>query len=49
MTNDNFDPIEYAIGCISYYASENFGAVYYNQSEADVVEFLKCRGIEVEL
>jgi hypothetical protein len=26
MTEENFDPIWYAIGCIDYYGPENFGA-----------------------
>ena len=30
MTEENFDPILYALDCISYYGAENFGASNYS-------------------
>lgn len=46
MTEENFDPLEYAIGCINYYAPENFGSSY-NMSTEELIDFLKARNIEV--
>lgn len=39
MTNEEFDPIQYAIGCTDYYGWENFGAddygVFYDWRRVD--------------
>lgn len=48
MTEETFNPIQYAIGCIDYYGAENFGALSYaydwtNMKKADICEILKYR------
>lgn len=54
MTEDEFDPICYAIGCMAYYDWENFGANHYfsydwrNMKKADICEILKHREIDSE-
>lgn len=48
MTEGNFDPVSYAIGCIDYYGAENFGAQSYaydwrRMTQAEIMEILKHR------
>jgi hypothetical protein len=47
MTEDTFDPIQYAIGCTEYYSPNNFGHTYDNMTEEQMIQFLKLRGIEI--
>jgi hypothetical protein len=43
MTEENFDAIQFAIGCIDYYGVENFSSPYggYRFSREDIEEQLK--------
>lgn len=34
MTKENFDPVQFAIGCIEYYGTENF-TVYFSSDESN--------------
>ena len=48
MTEETYNPIWYAIGCIDYYGIENFGGLSYaydchNMTKADICDVLKHR------
>lgn len=49
MTEENFDPIQFAIGCTDYYSWDNFGYPYhYNwqyMTKEDICEILKYKPI----
>lgn len=50
MTEDKFDPIQYAIGCIEYYGAAEFGAISYaydwmHMTKEDICDILKYRMI----
>lgn len=48
MDEETFDPIWFAIGCISYYGPTNFGVEYIYVNNDKLIEFLKCRGIIIK-
>jgi hypothetical protein len=48
MSEEEFDPVWYAIGCTNYYSPENFGSIYKMESEKELIEFLNARGIITE-
>ena len=52
MSEDNFDGVLFAIGCINYYGIDNFSSQYgYDQhrvSKEDVCEILRYRDISPE-
>ena len=48
MDGKNWDPVEYAIGCIEYYGAENFGGNNYaydftNMDKSGICEILRHR------
>lgn len=47
MTDETYDPIEYAIGCVDYYGIENFGPGYWydwrHMRASDIKDILKHR------
>ena len=49
MTEDDFDPIQYAIGCIEYYGVENFSSPYdgYQFTENELKEKLDNLNIKL--
>ena len=38
MSEDNFDPIQYALGCIDYYGALEFSTVFWECSERDTIQ-----------
>lgn len=46
MTEETFDSIWFAIGCIDYYVYENFGFTYEIKRD-ELLSILKARGIEI--
>jgi hypothetical protein len=48
MTERDFDPLWFAIGCTDYYGVLNFGEIYKMESEKELMEFLTARGIKAE-
>ena len=50
MRIEDFDPIQYALGCLEYYGAENFGGMSYaydfcNMDKESICEILKHREI----
>jgi hypothetical protein len=50
MTEETFDPVQYAIGCLDYYGIENFGAMSYaydfmHMTKKEICDILKHRSI----
>lgn len=48
MKETDFDPVQFAVGCIEYYGAENFGAMSYaydysRMNRAKIEEILKYR------
>ena len=43
MTEENFDPVQFAIACIEYYGAENFSSPYngYEFTRKEIEEMLK--------
>lgn len=46
MTEETFDPVQFAIGCTEYYSWDNFGAINYaydwrNMNKKSICEILK--------
>jgi len=48
MTEEEFNPVWYAIGCTDYYSPENFGSIYKMETQTELIEFLNARGIKAE-
>lgn len=51
MTEDSYDAVLFALGCLDYYGPANFGAQSYaydweHMSRKDIIEILKHRDIE---
>lgn len=50
MTEEDFDEELFAIGCVDYYGSANFGCPYPEpvESEKEVIDLLKLKGITLD-
>lgn len=46
MIEEDFNPVQFAIGCIYYYGVENFGSYFNYESEQQLQELLNSRGIK---
>lgn len=50
MTEETYDPVQFAIGCTEYHSWDNFGAISYaydwqHMDKKSICEILKCREI----
>lgn len=45
MTEENFNPLQFAIGCTDYYSPENFGNTYKYETQNELIDMLFARGI----
>lgn len=51
MTQETFDPVVFALGCLDYYSLENFGVEHYaydwrHMNRDEILKILKYRDIE---
>lgn len=45
MTKEDFDPLQFAIGCTEYYSPENFGNIYKCKTQNELIDILFAREI----